>query len=1302
MANSDSRADTRGNSITYAPRSGWGLCWILLLIPILLILLIWGGVVLTNYFGGDHPLTRHVDRTLLFKGQSLDVGLEFALGDADTTEIDVDASPVDLMICVDISGSMGHPRDSSSGLYHARRTLQALFAVFASTSRRIGVLEFSGHPSVLSPITADQREFMAGLQKLGGGGGTDIERAMRKGQEMLDDAPLPGARRLLVLISDGQDNNVSGCQQVAEQAAASQITCVGIGVGYTSDEEFFRTVFSPPHLNLGCYGNPQDLAPLVFSFVGNQGLLPVGASNAGLREWLNTAAFDFDSTASPFLIDRAAEDERVERLHFEIPVLVAGRNRLPYTIKACRIGVNRIAPRPAQLAYSPEPGQISSAQSGITPRVLVLSGWLLFWLYLPALLWLLWMMAHRIPILHKPQKSVAPPVPTPRLAPLGHVAIPSVVQEPALILALGGKGLEVAAHLKHTLREMMPREKASMIRVVGLDTDRESEPPEVMGTGLSPEDRIQTPSSPGLDGWIREAEQRPEEHPYLQYWFPYDTYLQRGAAANSLESGSAGDRRLVRAGFLRSLQADDKSVADLKEIIRTSVPETGQYQILIAASLEGGTGSGLLFDLANAVHCWCADQNLRTPPTVISFLLPGDVRPETAGNVRAALDELERFQQVRGRPVRMPRLSLAEPWDLSYHLRQTPLFDRVYLFHQNQSAADASDVLFLYCERSQRANLRELMHDGEQRVRQQALADGLPRAQNASVRSIRFVLGDLIERLMLTTLQGVVAQLCDVDAIAQPTEDDPTTWIRGPVDDWSEHDLYGALADRSDAEALQLWHRYLIGLGGDVIPPSGELDRVSAFYREAAPLFLNGFMAGEGEEAIRQAVRRRPNRLLELRAFLRCLGARGRELLEKDVLDEAQQAYLAHLNHVHEGLLDHVDLWTSILVGDPTLEIKDNADPTAGLYRFAQVRVEQLLEIESESGRLNQRTYLGDENGNPELSSSRLFDSRVKEPQLERGELLRRFVWELDDRDELHLHFFGLKEARLDVARDAGTRLLARFEALFDAQTLPDLWNTSLAHKLESGTVSVEQELAAYAADINYAILTVPDIHRWHEFIDLQQRVRQLTAIGRYLREARIDNPLWLSMTVVDPNVVIRQSDTYERASGALREQPPRPLPYVFRVEKVAVDYAEHIARARNISAPKHMQVAEVRAIFEEPGTLRALVVLLAKNQIRCHGRGPLSAWGIEHGGAFHPLQAWGRPAWLTACQRFVSEGFFWDGTPIPEVLFRQALHDVDRDALDSLAHEALGRADSSELTAEERGVWELIATEAMIALEES
>lgn len=238
-----------------------------------------------------------------------------------------------------------------------------------------------------------------------------------------------------------------------------------------------------------------------------------------------------------------------------------------------------------------------------------------------------------------------------------------------LVLGLGGTGLEALLQLR-TLFNESRGEVPPYVGLSYLDTVA----PKALGN-------VELLDVESLRLVLRDAPEmlRNPEVDYVRDWFPIDINV------GSLIHGAAQIRPLGRLALhaqpdrvlkqLRNWLATLTSRERLREIERgESIDEQGSVEVYVLASLCGGTGSGIILDVARLVR-----EELKNAPTVSVvgvFLLPGPFRHmaatnRVAANAYAALKEIDYLANPRT-PVEVSfgpgqRLVLdRSPFDLVY------------------------------------------------------------------------------------------------------------------------------------------------------------------------------------------------------------------------------------------------------------------------------------------------------------------------------------------------------------------------------------------------------------------------------------------------------------------------------------------------------------------------------------------------------------------------------------------------------------------------------------------------------------
>ena len=242
---------------------------------------------------------------------------------------------------------------------------------------------------------------------------------------------------------------------------------------------------------------------------------------------------------------------------------------------------------------------------------------------------------------------------------------------PAIVIGVGGTGQWVLTFLKKELLEIghgvMPKE----VKLISFDTTSQATATTGQGSGREEDKGIRAgaveltlgkefiPIGDQVGPLINEIAQG--RHPQLQ-WFPAQTFQSKlPPAAFNTKEGSGQIRQMGRISIFNDLSAVNKSkilahlgaaIQDLKGTVTKDV----QMEILIVGSLAGGTGAGMLVDIALLVRAQ-ANQLVGGNHVVRGFfVLPKAFTSGGLGESRdmlarsfAAWRELDRFMIVSKR-----------------------------------------------------------------------------------------------------------------------------------------------------------------------------------------------------------------------------------------------------------------------------------------------------------------------------------------------------------------------------------------------------------------------------------------------------------------------------------------------------------------------------------------------------------------------------------------------------------------------------------------------------------------------------
>ena len=169
---------------------------------------------------------------------------------------EVQASGIDIVLCIDVSGSMQSLDYVVNGQPTSRvQTVKAAVSKFidARPDDRMGLIEFAGEPYLISPLTLDHDWLHQGLERVDTGtipDGTAIGSAIAMAVNRLRDQP--SKSKVIVLLTDGCNNLGKISPLLAAQAAkALGVKIYTIGAGVRGNAPFpVKDQFGNTHIEM--------------------------------------------------------------------------------------------------------------------------------------------------------------------------------------------------------------------------------------------------------------------------------------------------------------------------------------------------------------------------------------------------------------------------------------------------------------------------------------------------------------------------------------------------------------------------------------------------------------------------------------------------------------------------------------------------------------------------------------------------------------------------------------------------------------------------------------------------------------------------------------------------------------------------------------------------------------------------------------------------------------------------------------------------------------------------------------------
>jgi Ca-activated chloride channel family protein len=198
-------------------------------------------------------------RGLLLLGLAF-FGIAMARPQLGTSLTQVEASGIDIMLVLDVSGSM-LTKDFSVGGDQATR-IEAIHEVTrqfieARPNDRIGIIAFAGHPYVISPMTLDHDWLLQNLERVRTGlgeDGTAIGSAIASAANRLNDKA--SKSRVMVLLTDGENNAGKIPPTTAAEAVKAlkiRFYAIGAGINGVAPAPVFNPRTGKPYTDM--FGN---------------------------------------------------------------------------------------------------------------------------------------------------------------------------------------------------------------------------------------------------------------------------------------------------------------------------------------------------------------------------------------------------------------------------------------------------------------------------------------------------------------------------------------------------------------------------------------------------------------------------------------------------------------------------------------------------------------------------------------------------------------------------------------------------------------------------------------------------------------------------------------------------------------------------------------------------------------------------------------------------------------------------------------------------------------------------------------
>ncbi|MHB9075478.1 MAG: VWA domain-containing protein [Desulfobaccales bacterium] len=1058
---------------------------LLIIVPMVFLALAGGYVWLRQPNPHQGLFTCSTNRPILWPWELADVSLNFN-GDQLGGQAKADFS-TDVVLVIDRSGSM-----SGTPLSEAKAAATNFTSILVHPSFRVGVVAFDHENYVVHPISTDAESLARAISTLDSRGATNIGGALDlAARELEHAAPAdpPVMRKAIILLSDGCDNSKTDVAAIAKKIHAQGVDVFAIGLGFAVDSNLLRQVASQPKfftLTL----DPKNLAGIYLDFGGSL------ADSIGFQgqvvENVNTRLFALPK-APPMLLTQF--DPHGGLLQWSLPMLFPRRMTLTYTVEPKIFGILEPAREPATMTYATPQG-LKTLVSGRHPKILVITWPLLFWLYLPALLYALW----RLYLLANTGRMEPPidvgtsPPPIyrdpPVLADLPWIPALSVEPVSTLFIGLGWTGRWALTHLKYRLHEMFGDEVPGEYGFLCLDTAEQeyrgdnAETVKLDTVELSDDEVLCLPADLGEPiARIARASQNP---PHL-VWFDPEPFKDLPVDVKKVSGGTHGHRALARLALLLDLEKGPhqstiylKLHSQLDRLFQSSAP-LGMHQVFIFGSATGGVGSGWFIDLAHLLrrlsHRHFPDKAL----SCYGILIRSEESKRGKETPPALFTELDRVA-FAGELAHLKEFDepAADDETLLDRVRRgqitAPLFDGLLLFQEDASLsagcrpscgvfAEIADVVSLFVEKNTLLDWqyhRQILQMQEVQERRR-LTEGTVSAAGAC--SLRFPVRELRDRLkcrfLMHLFSGIMLLDRDSSSKVATFRASPPEELLAILKEWQRLDYL-------EQDCPEFFHKFRHFCQEGVIPPLSDyaiqidlsLDeqqwlrqegqRYGNFLHNALTHYLRAMDVDPSER-----VTKRCGRIGQIYHLCRLLMEKS-EVFQHQFqqqlaaeLDQPRRERLAALTKLYRQvnleMLEELEKWTFLLIGPEVLpDPKVAPKPTEpGFYNRVARRYQELAEFEKTVlNEMKCRWYLSDAEGAVTLGEKEIFDEVLTERITDEKGMLARLWFEAGAPStsgrfapSLELVFIGEKKTVFQAVPDLPEMLLQELGGICDRLT---------------------------------------------------------------------------------------------------------------------------------------------------------------------------------------------------------------------------------------------------------------------------
>jgi len=582
---------------------------LLILLPIIVLSGTYGIVAGWNATMTNGKIKRVLDSGLHWYGDHINVDLIPTGHIKDALNESPPPTIAEIIFCLDTSGSMGGMRPGDP-LYESVTATKVLIKILNASGAKIGLSVFADQFKEVVKPTLNTSELEKGISSLpSAGGGTDIPLAVQRSAEMFSDTL--GLIKIVVVVTDGYGDINNTKRNINRYYKENGIVFIGIGVGESSSKEFFaQTFYDDPHRSSCCNNDHKYMIRLFTEMAVDNKILKTLGYDMKLVERPHFSAFPgFEANAegkAPALIDPLVDVEKGELL-FPLLYMLDVPVKFSYQLKAKATGVHPVAVAPAQLTYiDNKTASLITEKSGRSPLVFVISPMLLFWMFLPSLLYalLIFLIKPKLSLfspdkLSQPGRDLLPPPVSfckfkrNSLDPISPAAEDELV--PTVLIGIGSRGGEIVAGTLANRRETGFKPISDRFFPIYIDCRilEDKDYPGFHNTKIDSSMAKRLPSDNFLTSLIQDVSDNPSKHASILSWID----AQRHTGGIDISTGCDGDREIARLSLYQDLLSDSPVLHQIRdEVVKWSLKHDF-CQIFIAVGAEEDIGSGWLIDM---------------------------------------------------------------------------------------------------------------------------------------------------------------------------------------------------------------------------------------------------------------------------------------------------------------------------------------------------------------------------------------------------------------------------------------------------------------------------------------------------------------------------------------------------------------------------------------------------------------------------------------------------------------------------------------------------------------------------------